>query len=99
MINTEQWKVGIYCRLSKEDELDDTSKSIISQKEVCLKYITDNGLYLVDTYIDDGISGTLEERDGFDRMMRDIDLIQETMQEANDSFVHKSKVDLGWVCE
>lgn len=74
MINTEQWKVGIYCRLSKEDELDDTSKSIISQKEVCLKYITDNGLYLVDTYIDDGISGTLEERDGFDRMMRDIDL-------------------------
>lgn len=84
-MNTETWKVGIYCRLSKEDELEDTSKSIISQKEICTKYVMDNKYYLVDTYVDDGVSGTLESRDGFDRMMKDIDLKRINMVVVKDT--------------
>ena len=38
MIDTETWKVGIYCRLSREDELEDESKSITNQREMCMNW-------------------------------------------------------------
>ena len=73
MVDTETWKVGIYCRLSREDELEDESKSITNQREMCMNYCVKNGLRIIDEYIDDGISGSTDNRPAFIRMLKDIE--------------------------
>ena len=73
MIDTETWKVGIYCRLSREDELEDESKSITNQREMCMNWCVKNGLRVIDEYIDDGISGSTDNRPSFKRMLKDLD--------------------------
>ena len=65
------YKVGIYLRLSREDEHLGESSSISTQRDLLLKYIKDNNLLLIDEYIDDGISGTTFNRNGFNRMIKD----------------------------
>ncbi len=70
-----EYLVGIYIRLSRED--DDKigeSQSIINQKSLLLQYIQENHLKLVDIYIDDGFSGTSFDRPGFNRLIHDIEI-------------------------
>lgn len=55
---TDDYKVGIYLRLSREDERLGESGSISTQRDLLLNYIRDNNLLFVDEYIDDGVSGT-----------------------------------------
>ena len=53
------YNVGIYIRLSRED--DDKileSESITNQRSLLTQYVKENNLRLVDIYIDDGYSGT-----------------------------------------
>jgi DNA invertase Pin-like site-specific DNA recombinase len=57
MKKQEQYNVGIYCRLSKDDIGAGDSSSIISQKCMLEKYVHDNGWAAYDCYIDDGFSG------------------------------------------
>ena len=68
---TEDYKVGIYLRLSREDEKLGESASISNQRDLLLNYIRDNNLFLVDEYVDDGVSGTTFNRAGFNRMIKD----------------------------
>lgn len=68
---TENYKVGIYLRLSREDERLGESASIGNQREQLLNYIRDNNLLFVDEYVDDGVSGTTFDRTGFNRMIDD----------------------------
>ena len=70
-MKTEDYKVGIYLRLSREDERLGESGSISNQRELLLNYIRDNNLLFVDEYIDDGVSGTTFDRKGFNRMIKD----------------------------
>ncbi len=70
-MNTEQYKVGIYLRLSREDERLGESGSISTQRDLLLNYIRDNNLIFVDEYVDDGVSGTTFDRIGFNRMIKD----------------------------
>lgn len=65
------YKVGIYLRLSREDERLGESGSISTQRDLLLNYIRDNNLLFVDEYVDDGVSGTTFDRDGFNRMIKD----------------------------
>lgn len=65
------YKVGIYLRLSREDEKLGESGSISNQRDLLLNYIKDNNLSYVDEYVDDGISGTTFNRAGFNRMIKD----------------------------
>ena len=65
------YKVGIYLRLSREDERLGESGSISNQRYLLLNYIKDNNLTLVSEYVDDGVSGTTFDRDGFRRMIKD----------------------------
>ena len=65
------YKVGIYLRLSREDERLGESGSISTQRDLLLNYIRDNNLFFVDEYIDDGVSGTTFDREGFNRMIKD----------------------------
>lgn len=67
------YKVGIYIRLSREDEKDGLSESITNQQSLLLQYIKENNYNLVDTYIDDGFSGTNFDRPEFNRLLNDIE--------------------------
>lgn len=70
---SEIYKVGIYLRLSRDDEKDDESQSISNQRDYIMNYIINNNLVLVDEYIDDGISGTQFDRKGWNRLIDDIE--------------------------
>lgn len=71
MVENTIYKVGIYLRLSREDERLGESGSISTQRELLLNYIRDNNLLFVDEYVDDGVSGTTFDREGFNRMIKD----------------------------
>lgn len=71
MITDTTYKVGIYLRLSREDERLGESGSISTQRDLLLNYIRDNNLLFVDEYVDDGVSGTTFDRTGFNRMIKD----------------------------
>ncbi len=69
------YNVGIYIRLSRED--DDKvyeSESITNQKSLLLQYVRENNLRVYDIYIDDGYSGTNFDRPDFNRLLNDIEL-------------------------
>lgn len=67
------FKTGIYARLSREDADRIESNSIQSQRAICLAYIeSHDDLELVDTYIDDGETGSNTDRPGFQRMLQDM---------------------------
>ena len=71
LITTGKYKVGIYLRLSREDERLGESGSISTQRDLLLNYVKDNDLLFVDEYVDDGVSGTTFDRAGFNRMIKD----------------------------
>lgn len=64
---------ALYCRLSKDDIVDDESNSITNQKMILKKFADNNGFTNTAYYVDDGFSGTNFERDGFKAMMNDIE--------------------------
>lgn len=67
-----EYKVGMYLRLSKDDERAGESLSIENQRRILTKHIEEQqGWTLYDTYVDDGISGTTFDRPGVQRMLDD----------------------------
>ena len=77
MFESKIYNVGIYIRLSREDEdkrkLE--SESITNQRNLILNYInrSDEKFKIYDEYVDDGVSGTTFERPNFQRLIRDIE--------------------------
>lgn len=67
------YKVGIYCRLSLDDGTSGESNSIQTQKMILTKYVKENHLELVDFYIDDSYSGLNFNRLSFQRLLNDIE--------------------------
>ncbi len=49
---------ALYCRLSRDDELQGDSNSIKNQKAILQKYADDNGFTNTQFFVDDGFSGT-----------------------------------------
>jgi len=71
---TNNYDVGIYCRLSRDDNNGSSeSMSISNQREMLKAYVKDNGWSISAIYIDDGYSGTTFERPEFSRMIQDIE--------------------------
>ena len=69
------YDVGLYIRLSREDDdKDGISESITNQKSLLLQYVKENNLRVYDIYIDDGYSGTNFDRPDFNRLLNDIEL-------------------------
>ena len=64
---------ALYCRLSRDDELQGDSNSIKNQKNILQKYADDQGFRNTQFFVDDGVSGTTFEREGFQRMMAEMD--------------------------
>ena len=69
--NSKDYIVGMYVRLSRDDERQGESLSIENQKAILSEYIQAQGWTLYDTYVDDGISGTTFERPGVKRLLED----------------------------
>ena len=67
------YNTALYMRLSRDDESYGDSVSIETQRTILRKYAAENGLHIVDEYIDDGWSGTNFERPSFKRMIDDVD--------------------------
>lgn len=66
-----EYNVGMYLRLSSEDERSGESLSIDNQRKILTDYITEQGWTLFDEYVDDGVSGVTFERPGIQRMLDD----------------------------
>ena len=76
IMNNIDYKVGIYIRLSREDEEKEKyqeSESIGNQRILLMQYIKENKLNFISEYVDDGVSGTSFDRPGFNRMISDIE--------------------------
>ena len=69
--NSKDYIVGMYVRLSRDDERAGESLSIENQKAILSEYIEAQGWTLHDIYVDDGISGTTFERPGVQRLLED----------------------------
>ena len=65
------YNAGIYDRLSQEDMRAGESLSIEHQKLILTKYVREQGWNLVDTYVDDGFSGTDFNRPSVQRLLSD----------------------------
>ena len=58
----------IYARYSSNNQ---TEQSIEGQVHVCQDFAKRNDIVIVDSYIDRAISGTTDEREAFQRMLKD----------------------------
>ena len=74
-LNSIDFRVGIYIRLSQEDrdkKYESDSESVINQKELLRSYVKNNNFNLIKEYVDDGFSGTDFDRPAFKEMLEDI---------------------------
>ena len=100
MNTNETYKVGIYLRLSKDEAKDRESASIANQREYIWEYIRDNQLTYVDEYVDDGFSGGNFDRDGFNRMIHDIETKKINMIITKDlSRLGRDHIETGYYAE
>ncbi len=60
---------ALYCRLSRDDELQGDSNSIIHQKDILKKYADDNSFKNTEFFVDDGYSGTNFNRPDWQKLM------------------------------
>ena len=68
----ENYNVGIYCRLSRDDERAGESVSIENQKIMLGRYVQEQGWNLASVRCDDGVSGTTFDRPGFNELLNDV---------------------------
>ncbi len=66
------WNIGLYIRLSREDESQDESESIINQEKILRDFVDnyfDPGTFMIaDVFADDGMTGTDTQRPDFQRL-------------------------------
>ena len=58
----------VYARYSSERQND---QSIEGQLDICQRYAAENGLTIIDTYIDRALTGTNDNRAAFQQMLKD----------------------------
>ena len=64
---------ALYCRLSRDDELQGESNSIQNQRRMLETYCRDNGLTNYKFFVDDGWSGANFDRPSFTEMMEGVE--------------------------
>lgn len=64
---------ALYCRLSRDDEMQGDSNSIRNQKSILQKYADDGGFTNTAFFVDDGYSGTTFDRPDWNRLMELVD--------------------------
>lgn len=71
--NPMDYQVGLYVRLSKEDENEGPSESVNNQRSLLNQFAQEHHLCVYDTYVDDGWSGTSFDRPDFKRLIGDVE--------------------------
>ena len=64
---------ALYCRLSRDDNMDNESNSISNQKKILQKVAREKGYTDTIFFVDDGITGTTMKRPGFQKMLQAIE--------------------------
>ena len=64
---------ALYCRLSRDDNMDSESNSIQNQKKLLAKVAKEKGYTNLVHFLDDGISGVTMDRPGFVEMIRQLE--------------------------
>ena len=64
-------KVGLYMRLSRDDEKIGESQSIENQRAILQRYVQEQGVHNAKEYVDDGYSGTTFNRPEIQRLLED----------------------------
>ena len=63
---------ALYCRLSRDDNMDSESNSIQNQRKILQKAAKDKGYTDTVFFVDDGITGTTMKRPGFQKMIAEV---------------------------
>ncbi len=63
------YRAAIYCRLSKDDELQAESASIANQRKMLLDYCESQGWEVIYIFQDDGYTGLNMERPDLQRLL------------------------------
>lgn len=92
------FRAAIYCRLSKDDDLDGESASIANQRDMLENYCEKQGWEVVAVYQDDGYTGLNMERPDLKRMLkaierRQINLVIKAFLSPFPSSVGKGQID------
>ena len=82
------YRAAVYCRLSKDDDLQGESASIANQRDMLEKYCEKQGWEVVAVYQDDGFTGLNMERPDLQRMLR--------AMSAGKSTCHQRKTSADW---
>ena len=64
---------ALYCRLSRDDNMDTESNSISNQKKILQKAAKEKGYTDTIFFVDDGVTGTTMKRPGFQKMIQAIE--------------------------
>lgn len=64
---------ALYPRLSRDDDIQGDSNSIVNQKKLLAKYAKEHRFYNTKFYVDDGYTGTNFNRPGFQSLLEDIE--------------------------
>ena len=64
---------ALYCRLSRDDELQGDSNSIVNQKAILSKYAKENGFKNTLFFVDDGYSGANFDRPSWNELVEKIE--------------------------
>ena len=71
--NPSAGTAALYCRLSRDDNMDTESNSIQNQKKILQKAAREKGYTDTIFYVDDGITGTTMKRPAFQDMLKGIE--------------------------
>ena len=67
------YRVGLYLRLSKDDDIHERESSSIShQREMLTKFCEQKGWFIEKEYVDDGFSGLSLKRPSMQRLLKDV---------------------------
>ena len=96
------YRAAVYCRLSKDDDLQGESASIANQRDMLEKYCEKQGWEVVAVYQDDGFTGLNMERPDLQRMLRAIERRQINLVITKDlpeqiKEIHQQGVQIGIV--
>lgn len=72
-VNNINAKVGIYLRISLEDGDKIESNSIDNQRKLIYEYLYKNSFVNITEFIDDGVTGTTFNRNGFRKLLENIE--------------------------
>ena len=99
----KKWHIGVYCRLSREDEkeyFNQQSASIENQLKFLKDFVSSKGWKIKKIYKDDGFSGIDFNRPGFQEMISDIENKEINMVITKDlSRLGRDYIDTGFYIE